>query len=120
MAYNYTVAVKADLVDFIKEHDYNITPENKDELREEIYDLAFCDDSVTGNASGSYTMNRETAKRYVVDNMEALNTAFEYLDCDDAEVGKHFKNGDWEWFDCIIRISLVGEVIDEVMDEMCN
>ena len=53
--YDYLQAVMDDVRNFIEENDIVITSSNVDEMREELYDKCWADDSVTGNASGSYT-----------------------------------------------------------------
>jgi hypothetical protein len=76
------------------------------------------EDSVTGNASGSYTFNRWTAKEYVADNMELLKDALDEFCTESRTIAEHFLNEDWEYFDVSIRCYLLGSVISEVLDEL--
>ena len=75
-------------------------------------------DAVTGNASGSYTFNRWTAKEYVIENLDLLFEAFDCF-CEDVQrIGELFKSQDWETMDVIIRLYLLGQAIYEVCDEL--
>lgn len=77
MGYNYMNAMKEDIRNYIDEsinkEDYT---EDRDGLEEYLNDTLWTEDSVTGNASGSYTFNRETAKEYVLDNTDLLKEAY--------------------------------------------
>lgn len=55
--YNYFAAVKEDVLNYINENEIVVTSENRDEVEQELNDTLFTCDSVTGNASGSYTFN---------------------------------------------------------------
>jgi hypothetical protein len=60
--YDYLSAVESDVREYIENnvnfHDYS----DLDEMKEDLNKKLFVDDSVTGNASGSYTFN---AKEFV-------------------------------------------------------
>lgn len=60
MSYNYYKEVKSSVLDYIEENKELLadTFEDKDELEQFLNDTLFTDDSVTGNASGSFTFNR--------------------------------------------------------------
>ena len=62
--YNYLVNETNDVINYINEElDIDIvTKQNPDKIRNELYDRLFNEDSVTGNASGSSTMNSTTAE----------------------------------------------------------
>lgn len=69
--YNYIEAMKEDIKTYLEDEcEYRYSDLDRDELEQELYDDLFFDDNVTGNASGSYTFCRNTAKEYVIDNME--------------------------------------------------
>ena len=80
MAYNYLEELKSDVKNYINEvaSDY-MDCEDMDELRDELYDNLWDEDSVTGNGSGSYTFNREKAKEYVSDNMDLMDVFKELI-----------------------------------------
>lgn len=53
--YDYKENIKNDIKSYIV--DNNIDVNSDDFYQNELYDNLFCEDSVTGNASGSYTFN---------------------------------------------------------------
>lgn len=64
--YNYNEAVKNDVLDYIR-NEVNFSEfEDLEELEQSLNDDLWTVDSVTGNASGSYTFNRYQAQEYVL------------------------------------------------------
>ena len=60
--YNYNEAVKNDVLDYIR-NEVNFSEfEDMEELEQSLNDDLWTVDSVTGNASGSYTFNRYQAQ----------------------------------------------------------
>lgn len=116
--YDYREAVKDDIIEYIKFEGLEITEDNKDEMYDKLNEELWDTDSVTGNASGSYTFNRWKAREYVLENLPLLETAAASFGCDAREVAGHFLNNDWEWFDVTIRCYLLGECLNEVLDEL--
>jgi len=120
--YNYYEAMKEDIQEYINENYTN------EELKEKLEDLeAFQDelnddlwvtDSVTGNASGSYTFNRWTAREYVIENSDILKEALEEFGTDAATIANNFLDEEWEYFDVTIRCYILYEVISEVLEEL--
>lgn len=123
MKYNYLEAMQADISDYLK-YDLELkdfTDErggiDRDALTEYLNDELWTCDSVTGNASGSYTFNRLQAREYVIDNMDLLNEAIETF-CVDAEtVADKFTSENWEYFDVTIRCYVLSEAIENAVDE---
>lgn len=116
MAYNYREHLKADVVDSLDmfvPHSYD----DVEEFRVHLDERLWVEDSVTGNGSGSYTFSREDAKANVLANLDLLHEAMEDFEITDEEVGKRFMADDWEWFDVIIRCSLLSGVCEEVAEE---
>ena len=114
--YNYLNAMKADILEAIR-NDYTLADyENRDELEERLNDELWMDDSVTGNASGSYTFSRCQAWEYVSDNMDLLREAVTEF-CEMETLADHFMNEDYEWMDVTIRCYLLGQAISEALDE---
>lgn len=118
MKYNYLEAVKADLFEVVADSEYYLAGMNKDDVTEWLQENAWTNDSVTGNASGSYTFNRWTAKEYVLDNLELLFNALDDFGIEVKEVGQMFKSQEWEKMDCIIRLYIVGQAVYEVVEQM--
>lgn len=120
--YNYTEAMHYDVMEYIKDN-YTITErleklENRDEWETELHDSLWVEDSVTGNASGSYTFNRHLAKKYVIDNIEILADALHEFCTESKEIGERFLNEDWEYFDVTIRCFLLSGAIVHALDEL--
>lgn len=69
-----------DVLKYINENNIVVTTENRDEVEQELNDTLFTCDSVTGNASGSYTFNAWTAEEYLCHNWELLGEALTELD----------------------------------------
>lgn len=117
--YNYMEEMKQDIKAYLEdEFEYRYSEMDHDELEQELYDDLWINDSVTGNASGSYTFCRATAKEYVIDNMEICKEAIDEFCVDANTVADKFLSEDWEYFDVTIRCYLLGSAIAEVLDEM--
>ena len=121
MMYNYSEAIKDDIRNYLdNDFDWDTVRENEidaDELKEQLNDDLWINDSVTGNASGSYTFNRYKAGEYVLDNMDLVNDMVQEFGVDNETVAEKFLDEDWEYFDVSIRCYLLNQCIDEVVDE---
>lgn len=120
MRYDYLENIKADVLDYIKE---NYEEENFANLDyDELYDEMWIADSVTGNASGSYYCNTWKAEEALCHNMDLLIDALEefgYLTIDGLnEVIRKIRSNGAEWADVTIRCYLLGQVLQEVLDEL--
>lgn len=127
MAYDYREAMDNDIKHFIDENveingdEYyynNKTFYDGGTLYETVYDDMWIDDSVTGNASGSYTFDRNKAKKYVMDNIDLIGDMIREFDIDVKTIGEKFINEDWEYFDVSIRCYLLSEILGGVFNEM--
>ena len=116
MLYNYHIAVKDDIREYIKENYGTVT----EEMRSDVFDEVLDDDSVTGNASGSYTMNRAIAKEYIIENIDLLNRAVDEYGFDKKDIGEQFLSEQWEYLDVLIRLYLVGEYFDDIFSEFLS
>ena len=117
MAYNYLEELKSDVKNYINEvaSDY-MDCEDMDELRDSLYDNLWDEDSVTGNGSGSYTFNREEAKKYVSDNLDLMVEAYKDLDSIESLVDD-LEALDFETIDVTIRCYLLSQALDEVLED---
>lgn len=116
--YNYNEAVKNDVLDYIR-NEVNFSEfEDLEELEQSLNDDLWTVDSVTGNASGSYTFNRYQAQEYVMDNIELLNEACEEFGTNTETVGEKFLNEEFEWMDVTIRCYLLAQTISEALEEV--
>ena len=122
MKYYYVEAMTEDVKEHIKEN-YTITEqlialENREEWENTLHDALWVEDSVTGNASGSYTFNRYTAKEYVIENLDILSEAVQEFCIESETVREKFLNEDWEYFDVSIRCYLLSAVISKAVQEI--
>ena len=112
--YDYYENVLADVKEFISERGIeSVTEENKDDLYEELYDDMFVSDSVTGNASGSYTFNTWKAEENLCHNMDLLKEALEEFGC-----GIDYLERGAEACDVTIRCYLLSQCLSKALDEM--
>lgn len=118
MAYDYYEATKENVIEYIRDNITSTDYSDRDELSEYLNDELWINDSVTGNASGSYTFNSYRAKEYVTDNMDLVAEMCSEFGVTDDEAGRHFLNEDWEWFDVSIRCYVLGSSIEAALDEI--
>ena len=110
--YNYLEAVKEDVKEYINnEIDFSDFG-SVEELEEKLNEILWVEDSVTGNASGSYYCNAWKAEEALAHNWDLLAEALKEFDCsvDLLEKGA-------EWADVTIRCYLLGQAIAEVLEE---
>ena len=77
MIYDYLEAEKNDVLDYIKENIDFSSFEDIEALEEELNEELWSEDSVTGNASGSYTYNSSHTEEYIAHNLDLLGEALE-------------------------------------------
>ncbi len=119
--YNYYQEVTNDIVTQLFE-DYSNDElieklEFEDDFINELQDDLFTNDSVTGNASGSYTFNSFVAKDYVLENTDLLKESYEYFD-EMETLGDDFINENWERMDVTIRCYILNECIPDAIEEV--
>lgn len=105
--YNYKEAMKDDILNYCSDNNIDLETYDIDKLNEELW----TEDSVTGNASGSYTFNRALAKEYVMNNLDLLRDACLDFGMNKAEYFDKMVEEDWEYLDVTIRCYLLGEAI---------
>lgn len=111
--YNYRSEMFDDIKCAIEERGIKVTPSNRDEVFQSLYDDLWCDDSVTGNASGSYTFSTYRAEEYLCHNWDLLEEALSEFESGENPIEKGA-----EWCDVTIRCYLLGEVLSQVLDEI--
>jgi hypothetical protein len=109
--YDYYEMVKEDIRNYIKEN-YEVE-EIKDLEFDDLYDDLFIEDSVTGNASGSYYCNAWKAEEALCHNMELLGEALNVFGCD----GSYLEKGA-EACDVTIRCYILGQVLEDVIYDL--
>ncbi len=112
--YNYLEAMTEDIRDYIKNQVTLSDYSNREELEQHLNETLWMQDSVTGNASGSYTCNAYQAEEYICHNLDLLADACEEFGKD---MGKALKNGA-EHCDVTIRCYLLGQALADVLDSM--
>lgn len=114
---DYREAIKEDIRNYIIKNTDWEEHTNRNDLEERLQDMLWTEDSVTGNASGSYTFSRSKAQEYVPDNLDLLEEACAGLGTDEATVGRWLLASDFESMDVTIRCYLLSQCIHEVSDE---
>mgnify|MGYP000496197648 FL=1 len=82
-----------------------------------LYDDLFFEDSVTGNGSGSYTMNRVKAEENINNNWDLFSEALDNF----GDSFNHYIYGntlDFEKIDIVIRCYVLRHTINVVVDEL--
>ena len=104
--YNYFEKMKEDIEEYLKntdERDFNT-----------LYDEMIMEDSITGNASGSYTFNTYEAEENIAHNQDLLRDALN-------EFGEDYTTAlekGVEYCDVTIRCYLLGQILQEVLDNL--
>ena len=121
MNYNYLETMQNDVLNYIAQNiDRAEYIGDRDSLESTLNDDLWTEDSVTGNASGSYFCNAYKAREAVIDNMDYCTESLREFCTEPETIAKHFLNEDWEYFDVTIRCYLLGQAISEVLDELEN
>ena len=114
--YDYREAVKADIREWLQEN--RSLDELKDDLSADngntfmyLYDEMFSEDSITGNASGSYTFSRWQAEENLCHNLDLLEDAQRFFDIRPGL-------SDPETCDVTIRVYLLNDCLYEVLEEI--
>lgn len=111
--YDYLEQVTSDVKDYVNweidTHDY----EDREELADDLRDRLFNNDSVTGNASGSYYCNAWKAEEALCHNLDLMVEAYE-------EFGGMPSMDDFsaEEADVAIRCYLLPQAIEAALDEL--
>ena len=118
MKYNYIEEMRDDIHGYICDnYTHGALREklhDREAFFEELYDDLWVEDSVTGNASGSYTFNTYRAEEYIAHNLDLLREAFDEF-CDDysAALAKGA-----EYCDVVIRCYLLDRAITIVLNDL--
>ena len=114
MAYDYNKAIREDVREYIKDEvDLEEWRGNRDGLEEKLNEDLWTDDSVTGNASGSYTFNTYEAEENICHNLDLLEEA-----CKEFGGSMDVLKDGAEACDVTIRCYLLGGAISDVLDEL--
>lgn len=111
--YNYMETMKEDIKDYINNEITLSDFSDRDELEEYLNDTLWTEDSVTGNASGSYYCSAWKAEEAICHNLDLLAEAIEEFGSE-----KNVLEKGAEWCDVTIRCYLLGQAIAEVLDDI--
>ena len=120
MDYDYREAMKEDIVNAIREKcewEGETIPQmfkDKEDAFDHLYDEFFLDDSVTGNASGSYYCNTYKAEEALCHNWDLLEEAINEFGCEKTSVVQEGA----ERCDVTIRCYLLAEMLTEVLEKI--
>ena len=116
--YNYLEAVTSDVKDAVYERytkkEIRENLESRNRFEQELQDDLWDEDSVTGNASGSYTFNAYEAEENICHNLDLLGEAL-------SEFGyeaDYMQENGAEACDVTIRCYLLGQAISAALDEI--
>lgn len=112
--YDYREAVKSDVLDYIRNEINFEDFEDLDELEQTLNDDLWINDSVTGNASGSYYCNTWKAEEALSHNWDLLAEALEEF----GQSGTDILKEGAEAMDVTIRCYLLGQCIAEALEEI--
>lgn len=113
--YNYYEEVK-EAVKEAAENEYtleNLKAIDLEDYEEKLNDALWNDDSVTGNASGSYFCNRYEAEEALAHNWELATEALEEFGYNNINI---LEKGA-EWVDVTIRCYILSSCIAEYIEE---
>lgn len=111
--YDYYTAVYNDVEDYYNENKEQYEGLDRDDIIEKLNDDCFIEDSVTGNASGSYTFNRCEAEENLCHNTDLLAEACEEFGSNPAGLLL-----EPEAADVTIRCYLLGQVIADFVESL--
>ena len=126
--YNYLEAVKDDVETWLVDNSSQfeeIKDNNKidgvidwDGVKEDLNDILWNEDSITGNGSGSYTFNREKARDYVLsDGLQYLKELVDEGWLTHESIGKDVTNYNFESLDVSLRCYFLSQAIEEVITD---
>lgn len=92
--YDYREAMAEDVKEWIKENiDLTEWTEDREGLEQQLNDDLWTEDSITGNASGSYYCNSYKAEESIAHNWDLLNEALDEFEQNNINVIKRVLNG---------------------------
>lgn len=115
--YNYLDAVTNDVRDYIRDEiELADWTGDRDGLEEKLNDDLWINDSVTGNASGSYYCNTWRAEEALAHNLDLIAEVAAEFGIE-ATISDGYEHGA-EWWDVTIRCYYLGQAIGAALDEL--
>ena len=117
--YDYKEAILDDVREYVEEEiNLNEWKGNRDKLEEKLNDDLWTCDSVTGNASGSYTFNAWEAEENLCHNLDLLEKALEEFGSDKGYLLEHGAEAADVTIWCYLLSWAISEVLDELEEEL--
>lgn len=117
--YSYPQHVKEDIKEFIEKRldsgTFGLLVQGDEDTIEDVEDLLFTQDEITGNGSGSYTFNTLKAEENLTGNWDLLKEAKEELDPQVDIIDKGA-----EYADVLIRCYLLDWCFRKALDDIVN
>ena len=117
---DYRTEVKEAIEQYLEDNEQYINMADFDtaeDFAEWLNDTLWIEDSVTGNASGSYTFNSYEAREKVLADMETVSEALKEFCVPAEEIGNRFLNEDWEYLDVTARCYVLSECIADYISD---
>lgn len=114
--YDYYEAVKEDVLNYIKE-EVDMNGMDLDELKEQLWEDLINNDSVTGNASGSYTFCRSEAQKYVKENKDLVREMCDEFE-DHQRIANQWLTDDYKLIDVCLRCYVLVNAIEMAVEEL--
>lgn len=111
--YDYYKAVYDDVLEYIENNVDFSEFDDLDDVAETLRDDLWAEDSVTGNASGSYTFSTWKAEENLCHNLDLLGEALDSFGCGP----EYMMEKGPEACDVTIRCYLLDQVIYEILEE---
>lgn len=126
--YNYLEAVKEDVKTWLMDNSSQfeeIKDNNEidgvidwDGVKDDLNEILWSEDSITGNGSGSYTFNREKARDYVLsDGLQYLKELVDEGWLTYESIGKDVTSYNFESLDVSLRCYFLSQAIEEVITD---
>lgn len=114
--FTYIESVKEAIKDYVRENCIDVSASDFDE--HQLYDDLWISDSVTGNASGSYTFDRKQAREFVCADIETVIEALQEFETPAERVYNAFISGEFEYLDVAARCYVLFVALSEAIKEL--
>lgn len=116
--YNYKEQLRKDVKEILLiDGCYDEYKSNMENISD-VIELIFCDDSITGNGSGSYTFSRYEARKNVLENLDEIIEACRNYGYSDKDLLNNMYDDNYEAVDVIYRCYLLDNgVCDDIIEK---
>lgn len=117
MSYDYKENMVDDVLNYINNEVDLKDYDDLSDLMDVLNDRLWAEDSVTGNASGSYTFNRSTAQEYVESNKYLVQDVVDDGFAEAETLAQWWLDDNYEAIDVTIRCYLLNSAIEEALED---